>query len=323
MNTPRLLSLALLLALTAPAHAVVTIDWAFVGNAGNASDSTGYGSVAYDYRIGTYEVTNAQYAEILNAKAASDPNGLYNPSMGSDMRSGITRSGVSGSFTYAVKTDMGAKPVNFVSFVDAMRFTNWINNGQGGGSTESGAYDMTLPAGTVLHSSLATVWLPTENEWYKAAYYQPSAAGGDTDSYWTYATQSNTIPSMATVDAFGNITNDGDNVANYNNGAVWNGQTGNVTTVGSAGLTSAGYYGAFDLGGNVFEWDEAVIGADRGIRGGSWNFAASNLPSSFRSNSLATNEFNWLGFRLATTPEPSRMMLLLVGIGSLLLRRRR
>ena len=66
-----------------------------------------YGGVTYDYRIGTTEVTNAQYAAFLNAKAASDPLALYNTSMGSDARGGITRSGVSGSYTYATKTEHG------------------------------------------------------------------------------------------------------------------------------------------------------------------------------------------------------------------------
>ena len=75
--------------------------------------------------------------------------------MGSDARGGITQSGVSGSFTYAVKPNMGDKPVNFVSFNDAMRFANWLHNGQPTGiqnaaSTETGAYTITgaLPAET-------------------------------------------------------------------------------------------------------------------------------------------------------------------------------
>lgn len=324
----RSLSLLTVLALAASAHAVVTIDWAAVGDAGNADDSTGFGGVAYAYRIGKYEVTNAQYVEFLNAKAASDPNGLYNTSMNSDVRGGITQSGSSGSFTYAVKTDMGDKPVNYVSFLDAMRFTNWINNGQGTATTESGAYDMTEAATGVIHASNAAVWLPTENEWYKAAYYQPAAAGGDTDSYWLYPTQSNAIPTVATAGTTGIISNPGADVANYNFGADWNGQNGNVTTVGSAGLTSDSYYGVYDLGGNVREWNEAIITLNRGLRGGSWNRTSGSLQSSFRTSDPPTVEVNAMGFRLASSsvpsvPEPSRAMLFLAGVGAILMRRRR
>ena len=110
-----------------------------------AYDATGYGSVAYDYRIGTTEVTNAQYVDFLNAVAATDPYGLYNTSMGSDTRGGITRSGsgtIPDPYIYSVKADAvgqgpggsdyayADKPVVYVSWGDAARFSNWLNNGQ-------------------------------------------------------------------------------------------------------------------------------------------------------------------------------------------------
>lgn len=131
------------------ASAAITIDTVAVGNPGNAGEvqSQGkFGAVAYDYRIGEYEVTNAQYAEFLNFKAASDPWALYNASMGSDPRGGITRSGSAGSYMYTTKTNMGDKPVNYVTWYDAIRFANWLHNGQGSGDTETGAY--TLLGGT-------------------------------------------------------------------------------------------------------------------------------------------------------------------------------
>lgn len=141
-----LLALAALV-LTLPAHAVVTIDWVFVGSPGNAPDTASNcaaancGSVPYNYYISKYEVTNGQYAEFLNAKAAvSDPLELYDTAMASDgfFGGGIIRSaGSSGSYTYAVKSGFENKPVNFVSFYDALRFTNWLNNGQGSADTET------------------------------------------------------------------------------------------------------------------------------------------------------------------------------------------
>lgn len=324
MSTKKCAALFVWLASVVSSHATVTIDWVTVGDVGNANDATGFGGVAYEYKISQYEVTNAQYVEFLNAKASSDPNSLYNGSMSSDAHGGITQGGVSGSFTYSLKANMGDKPVNYVSFTDSLRFANWMHNGQGAGNTESGAYDMTISASTVVHASNATVWIPTENEWYKAAYYQPSSSlGGPSDSYWLYPTRSDAVPTIAAAGTTGIISNPGTNVANYNSGADWNGRDGNVTTVGSAGLNSDGYYGTNDQGGDVWEWNEAAIGANRGIRGGSWFNTEDTLRSSGRFSNVSTFESSSVGFRLASSvPEPSRLLLMLAGVGSLLLRRR-
>lgn len=300
----------------------VTIDTVPVGNINNANDpATGgvFGGVDHAYRIGTTEVTNAQYVAFLNAKAASDPLALYSTNMGSVASGGITRSGVSGSFTYAVKTNMGNKPVNFVSWYDSIRFANWLNNGQGAGDTETGAYTLgALGAGgvptvaTIARESGATWFLTSENEWYKAAYHQPAAQGGDTDSYWRFPTASNSVPTVATANSVGDISNPGTNVANYNSGADWNSQDGNVTTVGSAGLSSRSFYGTSDQGGNVAEWNETFFGPSpsRGELGGSWGSNGSDqLNAGFRSSFSPTVEASTLGFRVASVPEPSTMFL--------------
>ena len=144
---------------------------------GQRRDYTGYGSVADVFRV-RYEVTtNAQYAEFLNAVAATDTYGLYNTSMGSGY-GGITRSGSSGSYTYSAIADWENMPVNYVSFWDALRFANWLHNGQPTGAqddstTEDGAY--TLTPGhreqSRQRNAGARVFLPSEDEWYKAAYY--------------------------------------------------------------------------------------------------------------------------------------------------------
>jgi formylglycine-generating enzyme required for sulfatase activity len=86
MRVPRLIAFAALSLLVVSRAPAVTMAWTPIGNPGNACDRQAvtvcYGTVGYSYSIGTYEVTNAQYAEFLNAKAKSDPLGLYHVDMG-------------------------------------------------------------------------------------------------------------------------------------------------------------------------------------------------------------------------------------------------
>lgn len=306
------LVLAAVAALPASAG-TVTFDFAPVGNAGNAADpETGFGAVSYNYAISKHEVTNAQYAEFLNAVAATDSFGgadptLYSPVMDSDPRGGISRSGDPGSYSYATKPSMDNKPVNYVSFFDAMRFTNWLHNGQGSGDTETGAYTIGKDFDEV-RSPGAKFWIPSEDEWYKAAYHDANA--GTVSVYFDYATGSDSVPTIATANSMGDISNPGVGVVNYDSGADWNGQNGNVTTVGSAGLASASPYGTFDQNGNVWEWNEALISSSfRGLRSGSWDSNLRSLRARIRGNDVPTIETVNVGFRVATVPEPSTVLM--------------
>lgn len=288
----------------------VTIDLVTVGNPGNPADINGgvFGGVSSTYRIGKTEVTNAQYVEFLNAKAATDAYGLFNSQMGSFSQGGITRSGAFGSYTYAVKADAtnvepdfgaytyGNKPVVYVSWFDAIRFANWMHNGQGSGDTETGAYTIVGGAtptnpDSIVRNAGAKWYLPTENQWYKAAYY--SSVGG---VYFDYPTSSdslptNVLPAMETG-----------NSANYVDGAIFT--TGNssypMTPVG-AYTQSDSAYGTLDQGGNAAEWTETPASAGRRVRrGGSWNQAASFMSSAVREIPFAeVTETSFGGFRLA------------------------
>ena len=285
----------------APAVSAVTIDWTSVGDAGNAADDTGHGAVGYGYKISTYEVTNAQYAEFLNAKALSDPLGLYDTSMGSGF-GGISRSGTSGSYSYSSIAGRANLPVNHVSFYDTLRFANWLHNGQGSGDTETGAY--TLLGGTATPSNGTTVtrepdaiiFLPSQDEWYKAAYYSALTA-----SYYDYPAGSDTQTICATPTATANRAN-------------CDGAVGFMTNVGSY-TGSESPYDTFDQGGNVWEWNEAIVsGSNRTIRGGSFTYPALQLGSSKRLGFGAASDAFDVGFRIAAIPEPGTGLLLMTGL---------
>jgi formylglycine-generating enzyme required for sulfatase activity len=188
------------------------MDWVAVGNVGNADDSTGYGGVSDVYQIGTYEVTAGQYTEFLNSVAATDTHGLYNTSMWSSSHGcKIQRSGSSSSYSYSVAADRADRPVNYVGWYDSLRFANWLHNGQGAGDTEDGAYDM---SGSMVRKAGAQVWLPSEDEWYKAAYHKKD--GGVAGNYFDYPTSSDSAPGNDISEA----TNPGNNANFYDSGYV-------------------------------------------------------------------------------------------------------
>jgi len=319
----RLAALGMLALGTSMAQAAVMFDWATVGDAGNGADPLnsgsvpGIGSVAAIYNIATKEVTISQYTDFLNAVAKTDLYGLYNTSMASDLNiAGITRTGTSGSYVYTAIVGSGNRPVTYVSWNDAARFVNWLHNGQGSGSTETGVYNMSVATPT--RSGTAIYWIPSGNEWYKAAYYDPSV-GGPTDDYWLYPTRSDSAP--------GNLIGAGANQANYYAGDFSVTQSSpysssqNYLTDAGAFTNSASYYGTYDQGGNVWEWNDTLIsGSSRGSRGGSWD--GTLLQSSISSTNNPTLEADFLGFRVASVPEPSAAVLILLG-GALLQARRR
>jgi formylglycine-generating enzyme required for sulfatase activity len=319
-----LLAALTLVAITVADARAVTIPTVPVGNRGNVGEyqfQGTFGAVAYNYRIGTYEVTNAQYAEFLNAKAASDPLALYDTSMGSSL-GGIARSGSSGSYSYATISGRGDKPVNYVSWYDSIRFANWLNNNQGSGDTETGAY--TLLGGTptptngnsITRNPGATWFLTSQDEWYKAAYHKND---GVTGNYFDYPTSSDTAPTAVAPPG-------GSNSANYNN------VVGNLTDVG-AYTGSDSPYGTFDQGGNLEEWNESLItnadGPQRGHRGISFSFPFSSaMRSSEWSFDLPEFGINRVGFRVATgagpaIPEPSTAVLAILACGIMWMLRKR
>ncbi len=301
--------------------APITIPTVPIGNAGNAPDDTGFGAVAYDYRIGTTEVTNAQYVAFLNAVAATDTYGLYNTDMGIYLLGGITRTGDSGSYVYSVKADAGSytyadKPVNFVNWGDAARFSNWLHNGQptgaqDAGTTEDGAYTLngavaSAALNAVTRNAAATWFIPTEDEWYKAAYYD-----GDAATYYDYPTGTDAVPNNNPP------WSDTGNSANFYDNGPTTGDDIYALTDAGAYTESASPYGTYDQGGNVFEWNEGVSGTTGGLRGGAWTDGPNYLQSWVRQVVHPEGEAYHLGFRVATVPEPSSLALLACAVVAL------
>jgi formylglycine-generating enzyme required for sulfatase activity len=330
LPTTSSLGLAILagFSLVTPALAVVNIDYVSIGNAGNANDAaTGsvYGAVAYAYQIAKNETTISQYAEFLNAVAKTDSYGLYNEGMTTSYINGISRSGSSGSFTYSVNPGSANKPITYVSWFDAARFTNWLHNGQPGGaqdaaSTEDGAYTLLgAMSGIIAKNGGAKAWIPSESEWYKAAYYDPNKGGAGVGGYWLHANQSNTMTTNDIGVAGAANYYDANGYATHTGGTSWG-----ITDVGAYGMNSDSAYGTNDQAGNVWEWNDAVIsGSSRGLRGGSWGFGDGFLASSSRSSGAPSNVDGYIGFRVASVPEPTSLLLTMLAGGVMLARRKR
>lgn len=331
MKTILTMALGAVVCLGTAASVAVTIDTVPVSDPGNAPDTRydtpGYGAVAYEYNIGAYEVTAGQYCEFLNAVAGTDTHHLYSTEMwSSQWGCKIGRTGESNDYHYNVATDYANRPVNYVSFWDACRFANWLHNGQPTGlqdlsTTESGAYllnGVTDPTNTSISRETDWTWAVTsEDEWYKAAYYK----GGSTNAgYFDYPTSNDTVPSNDLVEP----TDPGNNATFYDNGLTI-GSPYYRTEVG-AHENSESPYGTFDQGGNVQEWNEAIMSSPecRGLRGGSYTSVDLLLRASGRGYELPpAAEDSVTGFRVSEIPEPGSLAFLALGAIRMLLRRKR
>jgi len=301
----------------ARSHAVVNIDFVTVGDPGNALDQEyddgAFGSVAYVYGIGKFEVSLLEYTAFLNAVAATDTFKLWDAQMETNLNvAGISRSGSDNSFTYSVIGD-GNRPVTFVSWYEAARFVNWLHNGQpigaqGAGTTETGAYTVAdFSSGPFRKNAGALYWIPSEDEWYKAAYYDPSASG-PSDDYWLYPTRTDSLP--------GNKIGADPNQANFYDGDYsvtqspnYNSAQNYLTPGGS--YISASYYGTFDQAGNVFEWTDREEPGLLAVRGGAWSFYEPG--ASVRGTSERYDKIANIGLRVATVPEPTMASLFMAG----------
>jgi len=322
---------AVLLALGAIAAGVhaggVVIDLVTVGDPGNAPDTriqeigaVACGSVDHEFRIGTYMVTIGQYAAFLNAVAKSDPHGLYSTQMAANLNiAGIARSGVPGKYAYTVMHnggDSSNRPIVCVSWFDCARFANWMSNGQPAGAassatTEDGAYTLLgrTTGAAVERNALnpntgdaPAFFIPTGDQWYKAAFYSPNKDGTGQPGYYTYATQSDALPG----NAIGLLPNQ----ANFRASGIYavTGVTAfdpnqNYLTDVGAFTGSPSYYGTFDQSGNAYQWNDMDCAPTllRERRGGTFEGVFTGSSISFWHSSTWAPDFQSykIGFRLA------------------------
>lgn len=269
-----------------------TLDFTTIGNPGNSADTTGYGSVGYAYRISTYEISQNQ----ITAATAS---GLQNVTAGA----------------WA-----GDLPAANMSWFESAAFVNWLNTSAGfaraynlswTGSTWNMALwtatDSGYDANNLYRNAQAKYFLPSENEFYKAAFGKSDGSG-----YYLYPTAGNVAPTPV---ANGTLLG----TAVYNQGWI---PPGPASIYQAGGLSS---YGTMGQGGNIQEWQESAadgtndnVGDNRMVRGGYWFGGASDaLDSSTRSSFGPNTDIVNLGFRVTSivaVPEPSSFATALVGL---------
>ena len=279
-----------------------SIDFVTIGNPGNAADTTGNpnpaGKVDFTYRVGKYEIPENLIDKV---------NALSNLSISHD--------------------NLGPnKPAFSISWFDAAKFVNWLNADSGNTPAykfdANGDFllwtpgDVGYSSNNLYRNSQAKYFLPSIDEWYKAAYFDPAAS-----IYYDYPTGSDIVPDGIGFEGdsvFEAVFFDGSDVTDFNP------EPNDVTDVGLASP-----YGTFGQGGNVWEWEETSAGlvnddtsAQRVLRGGSWVTAAGNFEASFRRSDLPIPVSGRnIGFRVASTLNtviniPQDQSSIFFGVGS-------
>jgi formylglycine-generating enzyme required for sulfatase activity len=311
------------------------IDFVTVGAVGNApwqgngdpdDQAVGRGGVNYEYRIGRYEVTTANWVEFMNA-AWDRPVSDRIPFVGQPAFWGAagTTPNTPGGFRWTVPAGSELRMVSGVSWRTAAIYCNWLHNGTSldRAAFLTGAYDVSTfgtatPFGftdQLERSPGAQYFLPTWDEWLKASHYDPNKQNGDGSigGWWQYANMRDTPLTYGPPPSFG-----GDGTGMANAGFTLPGFAEFLIPLGSY-PTQQSPWGLMDTAGGTIEWMETArvnsgIGTSRLIDGspfGSTIEPATNVDRiGSRGSEFPSLAFLDFGFRIASVvPSPSGVAL--------------
>ena len=262
--------------------AYVQGEYAAIGYAGNATNTSGYGAVGYAYSIAKTEVTVGELSRFYKSgKVVGTTNSLYN------------------NWSAVKYTGSSNAPAGQVSFNQAAQYANWLTTG----SATNGAYTIDGAGAVTAIKSRAEVvasgqtyyLVANEDEWYKAAYFKADGSG-----YSLYANGQGIAPS----------TNDW----RYNSNDFYNTVLSSVRTgVWATAQGSVEQNGTYDMMGNMAE----ILEGGLVYRGGQYNSAVTYLADNKRTTGInPSTENSSLGVRLVMIPEPVTVGML--GLGALL-----
>lgn len=307
-----------------PGNAAYEGDPDIFGNPSGGS-GRGRGSVGYEYRIARMEVTTAQWMEYVNTYTVQLPREVdfARPfSWGAVADNSYRGPGKKWKLNPA-HPQAALVPVIGVSWREVAEFVNWLNNDKSSSleAITHGAYDtstLTTNADGTLNDQLthdpdARYWIPTADEWLKAAHHDPNRSGSGMEGWWNYPYGSNNPPIPGPPGI-------GETSAGYQVGP--DEMNPRVYPLGSY-PDSVSPWGLLDVSGGASEWTEAAqfpgFLLDRGYDGAragdpyplwlSLDIAGggSIAPPYFRT---ATN-----GLRVASSvPSPAPVSVFLVGM---------
>jgi len=314
------------------AAAAFVLAFALLSPAPSRADTFGSGSNSFEISFVQISQTNNATDPASGSRYGAVPY-EYRTSINEISQNMITKATASGlaNVTAGAWTNQNQPAAN-INWYEAAAFVNFLNTNSGKTaaynlSWSGTAWSMTLQSssnawtlgGTNLYRNKdAYYFLPSENEWYKAAYYNPAGS-----NYFLYPTASSSVPTPVASGTGG---------TNAGTAVFFLGGSG-ITNTAPAVVTAAGGrspYGTMGQGGNVRDWIEtAADGLNnsptelRSMLGGFWGDEAFVLSSTNRYSRDPLGENNWLGFRVASVPEPSTCALLLLGAGAMYLWKRR